>query len=70
MEKVVLLASCFLILCQGFPAIIPIKDTFFSKYDTTSGGGEVREIYGRASILKEQKHAFVNVYFEPCSCLS
>lgn len=46
MERVVLLASFFLILCQGFQAIILIKDTFFSKYNITSGGGEVREIYG------------------------
>lgn len=46
MEKVFLLASFFLIICQGFQAIVLIKDTFFSKYNTTSGGGKVREIYG------------------------
>lgn len=55
MEKIVLLASFFLILCQGCQVIILIKDTFFSKCNTTSRGDEVREIHGRASILKEQK---------------
>ena len=45
MEKVVLLASFFLIWCQGFQAITLIRDTFLSKYNTISSGDKVTEIY-------------------------